>query len=599
MVVCTSASSSPEKGASAPHMLDQARMRGSSSSSACSDTSEKTLVEKDFAAVGKQEILLGSNTEDEVEDIIDTSAKEEYEYVSEAVSQAMACNIGQIVTSCDIEIDLALHKDLQPNFESAVTNAANKCLEWRKVVYNSLVKKIFLSQEQRRDLENDMEVASQLISYAQEVYEDTTLLVKEINRLQSKYLLTPSSTSELASQEIPALSENSVRILIQQCKIYIAEHVEDLRAVKQELEQYRGQIQRFLLLPENSPPEQDVIERAAVLLATFPTLVGSVITGVLYVWGATAAMALIPAGVGIATSCFTALMFVKGVSNFISAERIRQMTDKRKLLIGEPFALVLDSLSKAIDMFGATPPAGSASSGVDIRTFNNASEGLISELQHLQKQLHKQNQHLASLIEKQNKQSDEVKAIRNGQDRLAGDVAPLLRSRTNSTHSNDSGIGRSRPDTPVVAGKAEGASNLKAENESIESHFEKKEANKESFKKAARILRFNLATLPNDAALSPNEINQIFSSLIMQGLQFIKGSESKKTYVQAVKGLAIELKLSPEIKGLLFEEGEQYWLSFRELETCYRKENRTDKKIIEKLCKYANISNSEEKLASA
>lgn len=446
MSVCTGASSSSEIKGPVPYVPGEARVRSGSSSSV---GSTETLVESDGAVhKGKQVVLMGEGAAPGVEGFIDTSTTSE-SACGELV-QSVVGNLNKIVGPCDITIDMALHEDLQKKLQIA-SGTFEHCY---KAVYTSWAKKLLLSPKLRSELKKDLEQAGRFIHCLQQICDDALFLQKKIEWIQKPTLSYFSNDSEI--QESDVLPENSANILAEQCEIYIAWHVQNLTFVEQCLAQYITETQHFLALPENAPPKQDAVDRLSSMLIPLPGLIGGVVTVLTCVLGTTAAFAFIPLGVGILGTCITAAIYTKDLLKLIPAEKKRQLIEEREELM-KSFPPVLDLLQRAIHMFRGTPPT---TSGVPPAQFDQAFQ-----------ELKRQNQDLINIMREEKTVEvkamtvlvNEIKAIRSGQDGLVRDVAPLLgRTRTTSTHSNDSGIGRSRPDTPV-AGKVKELSTLSME----------------------------------------------------------------------------------------------------------------------------------------
>ncbi len=170
-------------------------------------------------------------------------------------------------------------------------------------------------------------------------------------------------------------------------------------------------------------------------------------------------------------------------------------------------------------------------------------------------------------------QNDELIAIRK-------DVAPLLgravgrKSSSDSINSNSSGH-----DSGVDVRAAVGTRGMSyAEWKSL------KIRQKGDLGDKAQALRSGLANIAESKALSAEKIEQVISLLI------IKESQTGKAYIQAVKELGNELKLSPEAKNLIFEEGESYWEALKNLKASYLADGIDEEQIKKNLHKHSGIN---------
>ncbi len=253
--------------------------------------------------------------------------------------------IDMLFSTC---MNMEAHKKLKEELADAIrfTEIYNKTA-------HSWIKKFLLSKKQKASLQEEVIYAGQLCGYLHEVCGDVPCIRSEIDWLKKPHGEL-ENTAEY--QQLLVLEEEMVAALLDHAEHYIKSHIEYLEVSHCNIVKYIAQTQKFLDDPENSLPEPDIIDRAGMLLNTFPGVLGALITGAAYLLGATSVLIYIPIVIGILASGISIALYIVNALKFFPNERIKENRFEREKL-NELFPKILTLLKEAMKM--STPVVGS------------------------------------------------------------------------------------------------------------------------------------------------------------------------------------------------------------------------------------------------
>ncbi len=240
----------------------------------------------------------------------------------------------------------SIKRDVHEALSKTLENASKKVKDYNKSSH-SWKHTFLLSKQQRGALKKEVVYAGEVIEFLSKVCADVPGIWSQIEWLQKP---RGQLKNKEEYEKLLELDERTIKASLFYTEKYITSHCEYLKVSHQKIKEYIAQTESFLAEPENLPPEPDIIDRASMFLTALPGLLGALITGMAYLFGAANIAAFIPLVIGVITTCISAVLYIINVLKFIPDEKVRQNTHQRRQLCTVVFPKILKLLEEAIKM---------------------------------------------------------------------------------------------------------------------------------------------------------------------------------------------------------------------------------------------------------